>query len=200
MKIFLFLIMLGILGIFLLTRLAISQEQVAWGMLGIGAGVPAAGCSDYVITLSSATTAWTCGDGTNWVHVGSAITPSNNGKIKSIGFNMYNDTTSDTLTMRWRVGNADLSTYIDALTSSTLTHNNYAWVDFDVTDTDVLTSDTIYVGLEVSAAGYGHLKPVYTENGSAAESGRQSGTASSWNMNGTDNAIRDINLRYTICY
>jgi hypothetical protein len=164
------------------------------------AGAPA--CSDHVITLSGADNVQTVGDGTNGNLMGGQITPPNNGTIKAIGVGSYSDGTAGTWTLVWKknaTSGYDLSSgTIDTLTSGAISSSQ--WVDFDVTDTAITTSDTFTVGLMTNAAGYSHLKVAYTTNGSSAEVTWANWGGNSWVLDDNEFATKDFNIRYTLCY
>jgi len=159
-------------------------------------------CSDHVVTLSSSSNVQTIGDGTNGNLIGTQITPANNGTIKSIGIGSYSDGTAGVWTLVWKKnatnGNDLSSGAIDTLTSGSITAS--AWVDFDVTDTAITTSDTFTVGLRTDSGGYSHLKVAYAESGSSAEVTWTNWGGASWVMDDNEFATRDWNIRYTICY
>ncbi len=168
-------------------------------MLINGDGTSSAGCTDHVVTLSSSSNVQTVGDGTNGSIIGTQITPGNNGTIKSIGIGTYSDGTAGVWTLVWKKNSNDLSSgAIETLTSASITAS--AWIDFDVTDTAITTSDTFTVGLRTDSSGYGHLKVAYAPDGSAAEVTWMNYGGASWNLNNNEIAANDWNIRYTICY
>jgi len=160
-------------------------------------------CTDHVVTLlSSSSNVQTVGDGTNGNIIGTQITPDHDGTIKSIGIGSYSDGTAGVWTLVWKKnatnGNDLSSGAIETLTSGSITAS--AWVDFDVTDTAITTSDTFTVGLRTDSGGYSHLKVAYAESGSSAEVIWTNWGGASWVMDDNEFATRDWNIRYTICY
>jgi hypothetical protein len=172
------------------------------GTITIGKKKGGGACTDHVVTLSSSSNVQTIGDGTNGNIVGTQITPGNDGTIKSIGIGTYSDGTAGVWTLVWKKnatnGNDLSSGAIDTLTSDSISTS--AWVDFDVTDTAITTSDTFTVGLRTDSSGYGHLKVAYAVDGSAAEVAWENWGGASWTLDNNEIATRDWNIRYTICY